>query len=157
LILSDSAAEEKDPGPRLKLGEFLPYRLFVISNRISRELSREYASRYDLTIPQWRVIAVVGENEALYADEICSTTEMDKVTVSRALQVLEKRGRIRRRRDTRDGRRATVRLTAAGRRIYNEIVPQAIEYEQRLLRELNLDESESLSHLLDKLGRGVCA
>lgn len=153
----DVVAKSEEQSPRLRLGEFLPYRLFVVSNRISRELAREYAQRFDLTIPQWRVVAVLGENGTLYADEICNITEMDKVTVSRALQVLETQRRIQRRRDPRDGRRAVVRLTTRGRGVYNEIVPRAIEYEQRLLDDLSEREIESLSRLLDKLGRRACA
>ena len=46
--------------PVLELDQFLPYRLSVLANRLSRDLSRLYAERFDLTIAQWRVMAVVA-------------------------------------------------------------------------------------------------
>ncbi len=136
---------------RLRLDDFLPYRLSVLTNRVSRTLARLYAERFELTVPQWRVLAVLGESPDLCADDICRVTEMDKVTVSRAVHGLREQGRVVRHRDPRDGRRVRIDLTDAGREVYRRVVPLALGFERRLLGALDAGERLQLDRLLDRL------
>lgn len=142
---------EPSAEPELRLELFLPYRLWVLSSRVSRNLSRLYVDRFDLSIPQWRVLAVLGESPDLCADEICRLTGMDKVSVSRAVHALMNQGRVERQRDGRDGRRARIRLTRRGRSVHRKLVPLALSLEQGLLRGLNETEKRQLDRLLSKL------
>lgn len=135
----------------LRLGDFLPYRLSVLSNRISRTLARLYAQRFDLTIAQWRVLAVLGESPGLCADDICRITEMDKVTVSRAVHALRAQGRLERRRDGADRRRSHLELTVAGRDVYGRVVPLALELERRLVSRLDSRDLLEFDRLLARL------
>lgn len=137
--------------PALRLEAFMPYRLSVLSNRLSRTLSRLYADQFDLSIPQWRVLSVLGESPGLCADEICRITEMDKVTVSRSVHSLLKQNRVERQRDVRDGRRARIRLTRKGYGLYRKLIPIALSLEQSLLNGLNTSEKRQLDRLLSKL------
>lgn len=137
--------------PELRLEDYLPYRLWVLSSRVSRNLSRQYAERFGLSIPQWRVLAMLGESRDLCADEICRLTEMDKVSVSRAVHALMDQGRAERERDGSDGRRARIRLTRKGRSVYRKLVPLALTQEQGLLRGLNETEKRQLDRLLTRL------
>ncbi len=116
----------------LLLETFLPYRLSVLANRLSRALSREYAQAFGLTTPEWRVMAVLGADRARSAEEVSRATAMDKVAVSRAVARLTARRLVRRRRDARDRRRLVLTLSKEGRRIYAEIVPLARAFESRL-------------------------
>ncbi|MFD0387345.1 MarR family winged helix-turn-helix transcriptional regulator [Tistrella bauzanensis] len=125
-----------EDGRSLRLERFLPYRLSVLANRISSTLARAYADRFDLTIPEWRVVAVLGRFAPLTANAICDATEMDKVTVSRAVQRLERAGRIERTVDDADRRRVLLRLSPAGLDILARIAPLALDYEDRLIAEL---------------------
>ena len=43
-----------------RLEDFLPYQLSVAANRVSRLFARRYSEAFGLSIPEWRVIAVVG-------------------------------------------------------------------------------------------------
>ena len=72
-------------GAALDLAAFLPYRLSVLANTISRSFARLYAARFDLTIPEWRVMAVLGAYAPLSAGDVAARTAMDKVGVSRAV------------------------------------------------------------------------
>ncbi len=76
------------------LEDFLPYRLSILSNRVSRAIAARYAKAFDLTIPEWRVIAVLGRRPGLTAKEIAEATEMDKVAVSRAVARLTAKRRV---------------------------------------------------------------
>ncbi len=135
----------------LALERFLPYRLSVLTNTVSRALSRVYQDRFGLSIPQWRVMAALGRFPGLSANEVAEKTAMDKVTVSRAVSGMLDRDLLTRETDSTDRRRASLRLSPAGMAIYAEIVPVARDYEQRLAGVLSETEKEALDSLLDKL------
>ena len=129
----------------------MPYRLSVLSNTVSRAIARIYAERFDLSIPEWRVMAQLGRHGRLTASEIVGLTAMDKVRVSRAVSRLTAAGRIAADEDEADRRRQHLTLTAAGRRIYREIVPLALEREAALLGVLNPQDRQVLDRLLAEL------
>lgn len=137
----------------MKLHEFTPYRLSVLTNRISSLIARAYTDRFGISIPQWRVIAVLGEESGITATEVVQRTAMDKVAVSRAVQGLVKAGRVRRLASQQDGRVAKLRLTAKGQRIYNEITPLALGYEDAVLEPLTRVERGYLDAILRKLSQ----
>jgi len=135
----------------LALERFLPYRLSIVTQTVSGALSRQYGERFGLSVPQWRVMAVLGRFAPLSANQVCERTVMDKVAVSRAVAALLERGLIERTVDSIDRRRSALRLTTKGRSTHQQIVPLALEYERRLLAALSPAERASLSTILDKL------
>ncbi|MCR9176846.1 MAG: MarR family winged helix-turn-helix transcriptional regulator [Alphaproteobacteria bacterium] len=145
----DQAATEI--GATLLLERFLPYRLSVLSNTVSKAIARLYADRFGITIPEWRVMAVLGRFGPSSAAEICKATAMDKVQVSRALQRLTEDSLVSRRTDKTDRRRSVVAMTTKGRGVYDEIVPLALSREEILLEGLSTDEKHQLDLLLAKL------
>lgn len=137
--------------PALDLEHFLPYRLSVISNTVSTALAGAYARRFGLSIPQWRVIAVLARSPGISAASVAERTAMDKVAVSRAVAGLVGSGRVRRVLAESDRRRSILTLTARGRDVYMRIVPYALEYERRLLSELAPAEQSLFSTLVARL------
>lgn len=134
-----------------ELGDFLPYQLSVLANQVSSNLARAYAERFDLSISEWRVMATLGGRDGLSAEAVCRCTAMDKVTVSRAVARLRRSGRLRREVARDDRRRHALSLTPAGRRVYEEIVPMAVAYEQQLLAGLEPAQCQVLDGLLGAL------
>jgi len=143
------------PAGRLILSEFLPYRLSVLANTVSASLAEEYERRFRLTIPQWRVMAVLGLEPGLAAQEVCEQTAMDKVTVSRAVAGLVRARRVVRRIDPADRRRVRLRLSARGEAIYAEIVPAARALEAELLHALPAGDVARLDRMLRLLQDAV--
>jgi DNA-binding MarR family transcriptional regulator len=139
--------------PALDLEHFLPYRLSVLSNTVSSALAGAYARRFALTIPQWRVIAVLARSPGLSAAAVAERTAMDKVAVSRAVSGLTRAGRVRRVLAANDRRRSVLSLTARGQAVYRQIVPLARAYERRLLGELGPAERSQLDNMLGRLQR----
>lgn len=135
----------------LILERFLPYRLSVITNRVSGALSRHYASRFGISIPEWRVIANLGRHPELSANQVADRSAMDKVTVSRAVAALESKGLLERTRDDGDKRRSRLRLSEAGQAVYVEIAPLALGFERDLLTALSPEEVTQLHGIIDKL------
>jgi DNA-binding MarR family transcriptional regulator len=135
----------------LDLERFLPYRLSVLSNRISQTIASAYAERFGIGITEWRVIAVLGRYSGLSANGVAGRTAMDKVAVSRALARLLERGLLQREPHGDDRRRSVLELSEAGYRVYDEVVPIALGYERALLAPLDGDERATLDRLLAKL------
>ncbi|HTW32972.1 MAG TPA: MarR family winged helix-turn-helix transcriptional regulator [Rhizomicrobium sp.] len=135
----------------LDLAHFVPYRLSVLSNRVSSAIARTYSERFDLTIPEWRCIAVLGGAPGLSAGDVALRTAMDKVQVSRAVARLVENKRVQRTVDVDDGRVARLSLTAKGRAIYDDVAPLALELEAKLLEALSPAERGSLDKIMAKL------
>jgi DNA-binding MarR family transcriptional regulator len=133
------------------LERFLPYRLSVLMLRISNAIARSYERRFRLSVPEWRVMAVLGRFGPLSANGVAEKTQMDKVRVSRAVARLMAARRVSRRTDRMDRRRSILALTAAGEAIHREIVPHAERVEARLLAGLDEAERAALDRLLAKL------
>ena len=141
--------------PGLDLEHFLPYRLSVLSNRISQAIATRYAQRFGIGVTEWRVVAVLGRYPDLSAGEVAARTAMDKVAVSRAVARLLERGLVERDTHGDDRRRSVLALSRSGQRIYDDIAPLALDLERRLLSRLDRDERAALDALLDKLADGV--
>ncbi|HKX09548.1 MAG TPA: MarR family winged helix-turn-helix transcriptional regulator [Stellaceae bacterium] len=150
-----------NPSPRPKaalpcengliLEEFLPYRLSVLMLRISNAIAQSYERQFRLSVPEWRVMAVLGRFGPLPANGVAEKTQMDKVRVSRAVARLVAAGRVNRRIDRADRRRSVLALTPAGESIHREIVPHARRVEARLLAGLTSAERAALDQLIKKL------
>lgn len=148
------AAPEAPPRHQvLELERFLPYRLSVLSNRVSQSIASAYAERFGLAVTEWRVIAVLGRYPGLSANAVAERTAMDKVAVSRALARLLERGLAQRDTHGSDRRRSVLELSAAGYRVYDEVVPLALGFERELLAPLDAAERAMLGHLLAKIGK----
>ena len=135
----------------LHLDKFVPYRLSVLSNTVSMSLARAYAREFNLSIPEWRVIAVLARYPDLSAVEVAERTAMDKVAVSRAVQSLLRSKRLARSYDREDRRRSVLRLSTSGRSVYTRIAPLALQYEHKLLVSLTASERRSLDRLMATL------
>ena len=86
------------------LSEFLPYQLSITSNAVSGRIALEYRQRFGLSVPEWRVMAVLGDAGPLTQRDLTRLTLMDKVAVNRACKVLEERGLAVRQPNAADGR-----------------------------------------------------
>ena len=142
--------------PKLHLEKFLPYRLSVLSNTVSSAIAAAYFMNFGLSIPEWRVMAVLAANPGLSAAEVTARTAMDKVAVSRAVGSLLAAGRLQRTTAPADRRRTHLSLTRAGSRVYARVVPMALQYERNLVAPLSARDLATLDRLVRVLlGRAV--
>jgi DNA-binding MarR family transcriptional regulator len=141
---------------KLHLEKFLPYRLSVLSNTVSSAIAAAYFANFGLSIPEWRVMAILAANPGLSAAEVTARTAMDKVAVSRAVATLLAAGRLRRTTVPADRRRTHLALTPGGAGVYSRVVPMALEYERRLLAPLSKRDRATLDRIVrELLGRAV--
>lgn len=135
----------------LDLERFLPYRLSLLANTVSRVLARLYDQEHGLTVAEWRLIAILARFGPLSANDVCDRSAMDKVRVSRAVSRATAAGLVDRQIDGQDRRRSVLSLTPRGRAIHDHVVPLALDREEQVLAGLSKAEREQLSMLLDKL------
>ena len=134
-----------------RLSDFLPYLLSITSNAVSDRIADEYRARFGLKIPEWRVMAVLGDAGAATQRELAEATRMDKVAVNRACKVLEERALLARRPNARDGRSHHLELTAAGGEMHGAIMPIALKMEARLFGALSAAERKTFTDLLQRV------
>jgi len=150
------AAAERDalPGPDaapLKLEEFLPYRLNVLASLVSQALSRIYVERYGLGVPEWRVLVTLGEFGVMTGKAVGAHSHMHKTKVSRAVAELEKRKLLTRRANRADLRETFLSLTPAGRTIYEDLAPGALEFARRLIDVVDAADRPAFDRAMQRL------
>ncbi|MEN4902030.1 MarR family winged helix-turn-helix transcriptional regulator [Luteimonas sp. TWI662] len=150
-VAGDGQALQSHEHATLDLETFLPYRLSVLTNHISRGLADIYSERFGISVTEWRVIAVLGRDRGLSANEVAERTAMDKVAVSRAVARLLERELLLRGMHDSDRRRSVLALSRAGEAVYDVVAPLALEYQQRVMAPLDADERATLLRLMDKL------
>ncbi|MDP3175788.1 MAG: MarR family winged helix-turn-helix transcriptional regulator [Phenylobacterium sp.] len=156
-MTAPSRPEPADTTAGLQLDAYLPYRLSVASNAVSRLIARAYEDRFGLTIPQWRLMCVLAEGGASSPAAIVGRTGMDKVTVSRAAHGLLQRRLVERADNHADARSHLLALSPEGRALYVEIAPLALAYEAALIAGLAPDEVAMMKRLLLRLQSAAAA
>jgi DNA-binding MarR family transcriptional regulator len=151
LVQDAVAAPGPDHAPKLKLEEFLPYRLNVVSSLTSQALSSVYAERYRIGVPEWRVLVTLGEYGVMTGKAIGEHSHMHKTKVSRAVALLERRKLITRRANRADMREAFLSLTPAGRAIYEEVAPIALAFVERLAEDISPADRAVFERVLTRL------
>ena len=159
-LLSEPAAVAREEtaakkNARLDLFKFVPFRLNRLAAEVSSALSVEYQDRYGLDIPEWRVLATLGfRNDACSAQYIAHCTRTHKSTISRAVTSLMQRKLVERVENAEDRREFRLQMTAKGKTLYEELIPQLLRREQEILSCLSVQERKDFAALLGKIEKG---
>lgn len=137
------------------LGAFLPYRLNRAAELVSLRFAAQYKARYQMTRPEWRTLAALGSHGRMTATEVGASSTMHKTKVSRAVKALEDRRWLKRSEDPADRRIEHLELTAAGQRIYREMVVMAQDYERELAGLLGASGLKQLEAGLSAVEHGL--
>ncbi|MDB5598330.1 MAG: MarR family transcriptional regulator [Xanthobacteraceae bacterium] len=154
---SDSSAPKAAPAnaapadAALKLEEFLPYRLNVVASLASQALSKVYAKRYGIGVPEWRVLVTLGQYGVMTGKAVGAHSHMHKTKVSRAVALLEQRQLVARRANDADMRESLLSLTETGRGVYDDLVPIAVDFAHRLGEVIDPADRAAFERALRKL------
>jgi DNA-binding MarR family transcriptional regulator len=136
-----------------KLEAFLPFRLNLLAQEISQSLSEIYAARFNLDIPQWRILANLASRGEMTAQEIAFITFSHKSTISRAVAELEARNLIERTTSTKDKRAFAMRVTTHGEKLFEQLLPLVLAFEKDVLKKLKSSEQKMLLEGITALER----
>ena len=153
-LVWSSAAESriKKAPAKFNIQTFIPYQLVILASYVGGELLRAY-SRYDISVPEWRVLVTIATRSSVIANEIVLLVQLDEVTVHRAIISLTKRGLVRRTTEAADRRRKLLYLTPSGKATCRAIIPLAYEFEDWMLAKLPQNERKDFVRVLRKLCR----
>lgn len=130
----------KETCKKFDLNDYIPCQLASVSQSITRSLAALLEERYGVSLPEWKVLAIIRETPSLSAVAVARRAQMDTVAVSRAVTKLLDRGLVCRDLDSEDRRRSVLDVSAAGLELHDEIAPLAAELESSLLEELTDEE-----------------
>ncbi len=133
------------------LEQLIPYKITVLSNRLAAKFLARYGQKYDLSVLDWRVMAVIGPEPGISAKQIVDRTDLDKPQVSRAVSRMMERGLIAREVNNVDRRLLHLRLTPAGYKIYRALWPEEVALEKRLVKPLTQADVAHFNAILDRL------
>ena len=133
------------------LSEFLPYKLSVLSTRVSKMLSKVYGEEHGLSMPEWRVLVHVAQREKMSVREIHDSVYLEKPSVSRAVAKLEKAGLLAKSICDKDHRLVEIEVTDAGLELFHSIVPEALSFEAALVSAFSDEERDQLNNLMERL------
>ena len=141
----------RDENAPLKLEQFLPYRLNVVASLVSQALSRIYADRHGIGVPEWRVLVTLGQYGMMTGKSIGAHSHMHKTKVSRAVAVLERRKLLARRTNREDLRESVLSLTPSGLAIYQDLAPIALDFAHRLTEAIEPADRVAFDRVVDRL------
>ena len=147
----DAGKARQSRRPTLPVDDSIFFKLVRVVNLTARPFSESIGKAHQLSLNEWRVLLVLANHPQIVASEVAAITGLDKMTVSRAIAALERRGRVLRKVDAGDRRRMLLRLSATGARLYERIGVPAKARERSLFRGIGDADQERLSLLLDRL------
>lgn len=135
----------------LVLNNFIAYRMANFAKMVSDSCAHIYEDEFGLTIPEWRILARLAENERMNAKDIGDITFMDKSKVSRAVKQMDDKGLLQKEKDPNDNRAYYLSLSEQGQTLYYQIVPKAREWEDSLINALTAAEYRDFVNVVEKL------
>lgn len=141
-----------EQGTGLTVDDFLTTMLSQLVNALRRTVTQPYAEQFELTVPEWRLLALLAHAGELPFSELVVQSSSDKALVSRTLRLLEQRGLVKL---TSAGNTPRKKLfcsvTRAGMALHDQVIPLARSHQAAVLRLLDTGEREALYRALRKL------
>jgi DNA-binding MarR family transcriptional regulator len=135
----------------LQLDSFLPYRAARLATALSRGLAAQYEARYQISVPEWRVLVHLTQETEISVRDIFTRVDMDRARVTRAVQRLEARGLVSKLVNESDRRLVRLALTPAGRDLAVELSRHAMAFESRITAKLPAGSVATLLGLFDSI------
>jgi len=143
----------------LNVEDFLTFRITRLSNALRTGLTKRYLEEFELSLPEWRLLALIARFAPLRFSEVTSRSSMDKGQVSRTLREMAKKGLVKMKSIRTPGSRAAealaapvmVSITPKGKALYGAVLPVARRKQAEMLTTLTESERVALYSTLNKL------
>jgi MarR family transcriptional regulator, 2-MHQ and catechol-resistance regulon repressor len=113
---------------------------------------REHLRTLKLTVPQFDVLATLGDTDGMTCRELAAETLVTKGTLTVVLDGLEARGLLERQDVAEDRRHTRVRLTSKGNALFRKVFPAHVAHLKPFFdRALTPQEADVLTQLLVRL------
>jgi DNA-binding MarR family transcriptional regulator len=144
-----------EEGGHLNIDHFLTFQLTRLAHAARSNVTRRYLADFDLTVPEWRLLAMTARCEPVRFSKLAADSSMDKGQASRTVRGMIRRGYIASTWRAAEARESAailmLRMTPKGRTLYQEVLPVAQRSQARMLQELTRAERQVLHRVLGKL------
>ena len=139
-----------------KVEENIDYLLSKTVQTIKTALYRDFKKEnFDITTEQWSVLAKLNYEDGLYQKQIGDCLFKDKPTITRILDLMEKKNLTIRMPDDKDRRKYKIYLTKDGKDLANKLLPIAESFQNKLTTNITRQELEALAQTLEKMSKNV--
>lgn len=146
-------------GANLNIEDFITFRITRLSNALRTNVTKRYLEEFDLSIPEWRLLALVTRLSPVRFADLTHRSSMDKGQVSRTLQVMTKRGLTKMKVIKQRGSRAAAALAAPvvvsvapkGKALYKLVLPVARRRQADIIRRLSEADRVAFYGMLDQI------
>lgn len=135
----------------LTITGLVSYRLQLVGNLMSRSAAMFYRRRFDVSLWEWRTLALLGARPDKTLNDLAKVVDLDKGLASRVVSALAERGLVQRRTDEQDARAVRLRLTEEGEQLYSQLIKGAAARNAAFLQALTPEEWAVLDRALIKL------
>jgi DNA-binding MarR family transcriptional regulator len=113
--------------------------------------ARLHAEGADITIDQWLVLKTIHESADVTLQQIGAAVFKDFASVTRIVQLLERKGLLRRTPHPSDGRRSELALTSAGESLIRTVEPIAQANRRQALEGVDAEQVAQLRAVLKRI------
>lgn len=109
----------------------------------------------ELTVDQWTIIKRLYEGGSMTQKQLADTTYKDPASITRSLDLLEKRGVISRTAYEKDRRLYLIEITSEGKQLVDRVLPEAVKLRNRGIEGLNRGELETFKKVLATIEKNM--
>ncbi|AXJ90319.1 MULTISPECIES: MarR family winged helix-turn-helix transcriptional regulator [Acinetobacter] len=140
---------------KLDLERYIPALVTFLVNKMSIGSTQIYSELFDISVTEWRIVSLLAVEHPIVAKRVTEVIGLDKATVSRSINRLEKEGYLCLSTDENDRRATFVELSEKGVNLHNQVIDIALDREQKMLEPLTKDEIEQFICILNKLNQNI--
>ncbi|MBM3609713.1 MAG: MarR family transcriptional regulator [Alphaproteobacteria bacterium] len=130
----------------------LSYQISTLAQALDRQSTRLLA-QYEISLVEWRILTSLDHYGAGSLTSLLPLASVDRALVSRELAKLEDRRLVASAIDPADGRRKIIKLTAAGKKLHDRVLPAMLVRHRELATALGDDERTIFEKIISQLKR----
>jgi DNA-binding MarR family transcriptional regulator len=142
----------QDPAATRKtIKDLLSYRIHRLANALSRGAALRYRQEFDVSLMEWRIIALLGDFAPMTLKQLAKESGLDKSLASRAVASLVERGLVLREIGQQDAREVALRLSSNGKLVHLGLMRSALERDEAFAACLTQEERVVLDRAMQRL------
>ena len=146
-----------EAGTGLTVDAFITTLMSQVGNALRRTITLPYAEHFGLSVPEWRLLALLAPAGRMAFSELVTQSTSDKALVSRTLKLLDERGLVALQAEGPTPRKKVYcDITPAGLELHAQAIPIAQQRQAAAIRTLEPAERDAMYQALLKL-RAYCA
>lgn len=135
----------KDLDKNIKLDEVTFFLIEKANKTAKRYSTKQFKAKgVDLTVDQWLVLKKINDEEEVSQLDIAQALFKDTASITRILDLLDKKGLVERKTDPSDRRKYIPVLTKAGKNIYQDTLELVVAQRKKSLEGLTVEQIEVL-------------